>query len=554
MGSYNFNMVNKLKLNNNYYHTNCYWAQAMTFRCSMVCSFCIMNIRGRGTIIGEELSGVDILNFWNNVEHPKRKALSLLGGEPTLHKDIVEVVNNLEDYAITITTNCRGPFYNNPDFYKKFNPKPSSSLRINTSFHPKYISAEEYIRIVKSYRDYGYSVDQISSVFTPDIEDYAKQIQQVQKELELTFGPYLGFWNIESGYDAELEPQNLEPQENHPFPTIVKKQSGITDIEAYKDICGQYVSKEVICEHPMLSLLVSPNGNYYHCSYKLAYDIDPVGNITKKFKQVTPVNKKCKHYGFCFPCDIPRLTCKKNITAKPIVLNKLYEPYVYSSEVQFLIEDIEIFARMSGLEYNKYKWFEYTYFLLYSGHRRGGKVLDVGSAKSVLPYYLAVKGYDVTCLDIAEQEFREEVGKKYNVKSITGDLREFNTELEGKFDFIISSSVIEHIDRDTESIINLAKYLKRGGVMGVSTDFYERYIEYPNANREIINDSRPDDKYCDSRCYTEEAFMERIVNPLKELKVELIGETNYKNVDITDPSNRCINGYYTFGIAIFRRF
>jgi len=145
----------------------------ITFRCNGGCPFCILNGRGKRQK-SPELSGKEILDFWNNIEHRPGQKLSLIGGEPTLHPDIVEIVNNLEGYDITITTNCKGPFYEDPNFYKKFKPHPSSNLRINTTFHPHFISAEDYIRVIKLYRETGYFVDQTSYVYHPDINQYQK--------------------------------------------------------------------------------------------------------------------------------------------------------------------------------------------------------------------------------------------------------------------------------------------------------------------------------------------------------------------------------------------
>jgi len=179
--------------------------------------------------------------------------------------------------------------------------------------------------------------------------------------------------------------------------------------------------------------------------------------------------------------------------------------------------------------------------------------LDVGSAKSVLPYYLASKGYKVTSVDVEDSSYRKKMGEKFGVKSIDLDIREFYPDFEEKFDFITNSSVIEHIDNDTQAMLNLARYLKVGGIMAISTDFYTKYIEYPNANKIIVNDGRPNERYCKSRSYTKDVFFERIVNPLKEIGVNLVGETNYKNVDISKKENRCVKGLYTFGISIFRK-
>ena len=88
--------------------------------------------------------------------------------------------------------------------------------------------------------------------------------------------------------------------------------------------------------------------------------------------------------------------------------------------------------------------------------------------------------------------------------------------------------------------------------MAISTDFYDKYIEYPDANRKIVTD-RPVGSHTDSRVYTPETFEQRILQPLEVLGVERVGVTNFNNVDISDRTERAVRGLYTFGISIVRR-
>lgn len=523
----------------------------LTFRCNGGCPFCILN--GRGTCQQvEELSGEEILAFWNNVVHKTGQRISLIGGETTFHKDVVEIVNNLKGYAITITTNCTGPFYDDPDFYKKFKPHTSSSLRINTTFHPHHISPEEYIRVIRLYRKTGYFVDQTSYVYRPDIGKYKDAIDKVGKEIPITSAPYLGFYDSREHFESSFATEHLEPNEKSHDLEGAARICGLTNLDAYRDMCGHYEKRMAVCEHPLYSLIIGPDGEHYHCHYKLYYGIDPVCNI-KEFKPVGVESKECRHYGFCNWCDVPRVGCVKNPTAKQMVLNKLYDVREFGRpEIQYLVKDIKSFANQHDLEFNLLKWFEYSYAILYSGHRHRGKVLDVGSAKSVFPYYLAAKEYDVTTIDVADSGYRNETGRKFNINSLTGDLQEFQSELEGKFDMITNLSVIEHIDNDTKAVLNLAKYLKPGGVMVISTDFFERYIEYPDANRTIVCD-RPQGSHTDSRVYTEDTFLERIIKPLEDAGLKRLGLTDYQNVNIKDTRELSVRGLYTFGVACLRK-
>lgn len=541
-----------IKLPSHYFHERCYWAHMVTLRCSARCPFCILNGRGR-RISQKEMNGEEILKWWNGVEHKPGQKLSIIGGEPTLHPDIVKIINGLENYNITMTTNCKSSFYKDSDFNKRFKVRPTSTFRINTTYHPDHITADEYLAVIAKWRKASYFVDQTSFVYTPEtIEKHGAEIEKVRKGISLRTSSFLGFYSEANRFDAPFDPKNLLPNEDYHDKASLAARCGLTDLAAYRHICGQATGKEAQCWHPRRSLILGPNGDYYHCHYKMYYNIGPVCNV-KDFKPVPDKAVICRHYGLCNWCDVPRVGCVKNNTAEPQVLNKLYDKREKGlSEIARLFADIQEFAKNHSLECNELKWFEYAYSLLYSGHRIRGKILDIGSARSVFPYYLASKGYDVTTIDIADGSYRDKISKKFGAKSIVGDLREFQSELEGQFDFITNLSVVEHIDEDTKAVINLAHYLKPGGVIVISTDFYDEYIEYPDANRKIVID-RPVGSHTDSRIYTPETFEQRILKPLEAVGVKRVGITDFNNVDISNREERAVRGLYTFGIAILRR-
>lgn len=540
-----------MKLPDHYYDYNCYWAHMLTLRCNGNCPFCILHGRGRYHDL-EEISGDETLAFWNGLEHPKGHRLSLIGGEPTLHKDFEQILHGLENYAITLSTNCSSKFFENDDYVEKLVPHPSSTLRVNTTYHPQHMKADDYINVIKRLRESEYFVDKTAYVNYPGVEAFQDEIDKVAEHIHIRRSPYLGFSDKDHPVHAPACPNHIEPNESYPD-NMPRVQCGITNMEAYRDAAGQYVGKEVICSRPMFSMIIGPNGKLYNCHYKLYYDIDPTCSIDNFTPIVFPV--ECKHYGFCNWCDIPApgLECKKNKTARPQVLTKLYDKReIGRPEIKHLIGKISRFAEKHSLEYNTGKWFEYAYSLLYSGQRWGGKVLDVGSAKSVFPYYLASTHYDVTTADIADSAYRQKRGAEFGVKTLTLDLRKYDPQLENSFDLITCLSVIEHIDNDVDVVLNLARYLRPGGVLVISTDFYETYIEYPDANRTLVRD-RPPERLVDSRVYTPEAFINRVVNPLKDFGLEQLGAMDLENVDITDPQERSARGLYTFGITCFRK-
>ncbi len=320
-----------LRLPDNYYQSDCYWAHMVTFRCNGGCSFCILNGRGRAPI-PSELTGKEILGWWNGLEHTKGQRLSLIGGEPFKHPGIMEIIGGLVNYQITITTNCASEIHESLDFYKKLKPHYTSALRVNTSYHPHLIAPEDYLRVVENYQRAGHYLDQVALVNYPGVlEKYKDEIEIVRGGLgRLRIVPYLGFYNPEEGPNATPDTETIEPNENYYDKQAASQICGLHDMAAYRDICGQSVPRRVECVHPFKSLIIGPQGNHYHCHYKLYYDIDPVCNI-KDWEPVRtntngillgipnkPQTRTCDHYGFCNWCDVPRVGCVKNPTAREI--------------------------------------------------------------------------------------------------------------------------------------------------------------------------------------------------------------------------------------------
>lgn len=375
-----------IKLSPRYYKPQCYWAHFLTLRCPARCPFCILDGRGKCQT-NKEMTGKQILDFWNGLEHPKGQKLSLLGGETTMHPDIVDIVNNLEGYSITITTNCKGNFYKDENFHNKFKPHPSSKLRINTTFHPHYISADDYINIVKKYKNNKHFVQQTDFVYHPEILEHREAIDKVKKHITVRYAPYLGFYDEENGFRAPFDEGNLSPDESFHNQQAVHGQCGLKDLNVYRDMCGQYLGREVTCEHPKLVLLLSPDGTSYGCHYKLYYDIDPICNVVDGFKEPTEEHSNCRHYGFCNWCDVPRLQCKAKKTT-PLVLNRFYDnEFAKRNEISHLIDEIGL--NKEGVSDTRILC--YATALLYSGHRHSCRV-DV-RGDEFFKNYLLKNGY-----------------------------------------------------------------------------------------------------------------------------------------------------------------
>jgi len=292
-----------------FYRPECYWAHMITFRCNGACPYCLVEGRGK-THRYQELAGPDILKIWNGIKNHDGKKLSIIGGECTLHKDFVEIIQGLKGYNVTITTNLATAFYNDPKFYEKL--KVPYKLRVNTTFHPTSgLSPELYAERIRIMRNNGIYVDQIGMVQHPalDKDKWRKKFEEFGLPMrQITF---LGFWSEEAGFANSFKVKNLWPNETSDTKKIMS-ECGIDDIKRFKIQCG--ASQDSIiewdCAHGTLCLLVAPDGTLHECHYKLYYNQDSLGNTLGEHKFVE-AKHTCSHFGKCNWCDIPRLRMTK---------------------------------------------------------------------------------------------------------------------------------------------------------------------------------------------------------------------------------------------------
>ncbi len=108
----------------------------------------------------------------------------------------------------------------------------------------------------------------------------------------------------------------------------------------------------------------------------------------------------------------------------------------------------------------------------------GDRILDIGGGPGRYSIYYAKKGCEVTLVDLSAEnvKFALEKSKEMNVniKAITGDAREVDKLVEGKFDHIFVMGPMYHLldEKDRTKALNAAiTLLKDRGIMYVSFIF-----------------------------------------------------------------------------------
>ncbi|QQG40482.1 MAG: methyltransferase domain-containing protein [Candidatus Levyibacteriota bacterium] len=100
------------------------------------------------------------------------------------------------------------------------------------------------------------------------------------------------------------------------------------------------------------------------------------------------------------------------------------------------------------------------------------KILDIGCGAGTICLYLAGKGYDVLGIDISQNAINScnESAKVLGLENVNFERKTFPTEIPNdKFDYIICSEVIEHLEDDDFALKKIYALLKPNGIAIFST-------------------------------------------------------------------------------------
>ncbi len=142
-----------------------------------------------------------------------------------------------------------------------------------------------------------------------------------------------------------------------------------------------------------------------------------------------------------------------------------------------LIHEIYHKTTKKQLRIIKLNNFTYRHILQYLNkyipEKSNKEILDIGSGAGSLSFYLAAKGNRVTGIDISTKAIEEckKSSKILNLKNISflrASFPEIN-DLGKKFDAIIFTEVIEHLEDDNLALRKINTLLKRNGLLFLST-------------------------------------------------------------------------------------
>lgn len=250
-----------------------YVAAFLTFACQLRCPYCI-NHHGGDLVKARRMSGKDWITGINRLTLPPDTPVTLQGGEPTVHKDFVEIVNGIRpDLPIDILTN-----FEKVDWLDKVDPTrlrrkaPYASIRV--SWHRGQHDFESLLYRVVEAQKRGFYI----GIWTVDHPDYHEEVLKAQHIAQAI--------GVDFRIKEFLGPHKGDVYGTFRYPNAVDS----TDLR--------------MCECKTSELLIAPDGSLYRCHSDLYAARLPIGHILTERNPLIGQWIPCAVYGKCNSCDI----------------------------------------------------------------------------------------------------------------------------------------------------------------------------------------------------------------------------------------------------------
>lgn len=254
----------------------------LTDKCFLKCPYCITSHHG-AAFIGKHgathLSGKDWVRGLNRFVLPTDVPISLQGGEPFLHKDIWEILENIH-HKVDIMT-ALPPFLTREHFLKlktlAWNQRPAPYPTIRVSYHKGQNDFKELVERIAGLNDilsiglYYLTHPSISAEEIAGMKRYAKA-----KGVELRPKDFLGLFEGKMYGDLK-------------YPGAVDgKRKGMT----------------VDCRNTVVP--VAPDGRIYLCHSDLYFNRGDraLGHILDNDFAFPQNHLPCSNFGLCSECDV----------------------------------------------------------------------------------------------------------------------------------------------------------------------------------------------------------------------------------------------------------
>ncbi len=263
--------MNKVKIPATYNYIGIF----LSLSCNLSCSYCINHLvglkKGRKLLNAKEW-GMAL----GRLEMQKTIPITLQGGEPTIHKEFYEIINQIPEHLeLDLLTNIQ---FEPSEFAKKISParfnREAPYAPIRVSYHPETMNFEETKYKVRAMMDSGFKIG-LFGVMHPDQAEEVLRAKKVCDEENIDFRTkeFLGMHNgVLHGTYA--------------YPGAVFS----------KDL------KSCLCKTS--ELLVDPFGDVFRCHHDLYNKLNVVGNLLDPSFELVDQHSPCQFFGRCNPCDV----------------------------------------------------------------------------------------------------------------------------------------------------------------------------------------------------------------------------------------------------------
>lgn len=293
-----------------------YLSAYLSLRCNLNCGFCVNNsIDNFKRNIFDEISGEEWVNALNQFNLPYDVPVSLVGGEPSLHRDFIYILNNLNpEFGIDIVTNLWWKKNKLEEFIKKVSPEridnhaPFPSIRV--SYHPEQMGeGEKLIDNTLELKKAGFDIGIECIMYPSSFQLEALERMAIKcKNVDIPFRPK-SFIGVYEGRDKFDRPFRIEHGSYYP------------------DSKSVFGDETLECMCKGLNFLINPAGSVYKCTRDLLSKENPIGDILNPDFQIEDKFRYCKKYGECYPCDTKIKTDNKQELGNVLVEIKDIKPH-----------------------------------------------------------------------------------------------------------------------------------------------------------------------------------------------------------------------------------
>jgi len=277
-------VIQSLKYNNPAFQVEVEWM--ITQRCNYSCSYCASYDNTQPFLFKSLEEYIDSFKYLSEYFGNKTIKLDFLGGEPTLFKQWVKLVNWLADYNYkpTITTNLSIPAI---QYIRVLNPNLKNF--INASFHTEFADLDSFYNSIKILNEAGF-LHSVGLLPHPNNWEYSMKCYEKLKEVAFVNVSRIKDestkpTSISSGFlhytEEQLKIFNTTPKLHDPY--IEMEIDGKIINPSLYEIREKYSNfKGMKCAIGRDRIHIKPNGDVFPSACLLNYEKAKMGNIYKK--------------------------------------------------------------------------------------------------------------------------------------------------------------------------------------------------------------------------------------------------------------------------------